>query len=42
MADLLTSFHGKPISYDAIGNPTKWHNGTDFTWINGRRLAPAP
>jgi|GEM_PF-5069469 len=25
--DLLTAVNGKAITYDAIGNPTKYHNG---------------
>lgn len=37
--DLLTAVNGKPITYDAIGNPTKYHDGTVFTWEKGRRLA---
>ncbi len=24
-----------------IGNPTKWYDDTEFTWVNGRRLALA-
>ena len=39
--DLLTSYNGNTISYDAIGNPTTWYDGTTFTWVNGRRLASA-
>ena len=41
--DLLTSYRGHSISYDAIGNPTNWYNGTSwtFTWQNGRQLARA-
>jgi len=37
--DLLTAVNGKAITYDAIGNPTKYHNGTVFTWEKGRRLS---
>ena len=37
--DLLTAYDGNAISYDAIGNPTTWYDGTAFTWVNGRRLA---
>ena len=39
--DLLTSYNGASINYDGIGNPTKWYDGTNFTWVNGRRLASA-
>ena len=39
--DLLTAYNGNTISYDAIGNPTTWYDGTTFTWANGRRLASA-
>ena len=37
--DLLTSYNGNPITYDAMGNPLNW--GTDISdmqWNNGRRL----
>ncbi len=41
--DLLTAFDGQAITYDAIGNPTSYYNGTrwNFTWANGRSLATA-
>ncbi len=43
--DQLTSFNGNTITYDAIGNPLSYNNGTlytyNFTWENGRRLASA-
>ena len=39
--DKLTSYNGNTISYDAIGNPTTWYDGSTFTWVNGRRLASA-
>ena len=41
--DLLTAFDGNSISYDAIGNPTSYYNGTrwNFTWANGQSLATA-
>ena len=41
--DLLTAFDGQAITYDAIGNPTRYYNGTrwNFTWANGRSLATA-
>lgn len=39
--DLLTAFNGKAITYDTIGNPLHWYDGTDFKWVNGRRLASA-
>ena len=39
--DLLTSYDGHTITYDAIGNPLSYYNGRQyiFTWENGRRLA---
>ena len=39
--DLLTAYDGYSISYDAIGNPLSWYNGTSFTWELGRRLMSA-
>ena len=41
--DLLTSFNGHTITYDAIGNPLNYYNGSSysFTWKNGRQLATA-
>ena len=36
--DLLTSYDGKTITYDAIGNPLTYGNQT-FTWKQGRQLA---
>ncbi len=41
--DLLTAFDGQSITYDSIGNPTSYYNGTrwNFTWANGRSLATA-
>lgn len=35
--DLLTNYDGTAITYDTIGNPTKWRNSTSLTW-NGRTL----
>ncbi len=35
--DLLTNYNGQAITYDNIGNPTKWGN-TTYTWDAGRRL----
>ncbi len=39
--DLLTSYSGGSITYDAIGNPLTYYNGNSytFTWENGRQLA---
>ena len=39
--DLLTGFNGQSITYDAIGNPLSYNNGTayTFTWKNGRQLS---
>jgi len=39
--DLLTAYDGQSITYDAIGNPTAWYDGTAFTWELGRRLMSA-
>ena len=37
--DLLTSYNGTAITYDAIGNPLNWGTSiTNMTWNNGRRL----
>lgn len=36
--DKLTSYDGKAITYDAIGNPTAY-DGWTFTWEAGRQLA---
>ena len=41
--DQLTSFNGNSITYDGIGNPLSYYNGSSytFTWQNGRELASA-
>ena len=39
--DLLTAYNGKTITYDEIGNPLTYYNGTKFTWTMGRRLESA-
>lgn len=41
--DLLTSYRGVDITYDDIGNPLSYYNGSNytFTWENGRRLSEA-
>ncbi len=36
--DKLTSYDGKAITYDAIGNPLTY-DGYTYTWEDGRRLA---
>lgn len=36
--DQLTSYNGKAITYDTIGNPLTY-NGNTYTWQNGRQLA---
>ena len=36
--DLLTAYDGNAITYDAIGNPLSYYDGTAFTWTNGRQL----
>lgn len=42
-ADLLTSYNGQTITYDAIGNPLQYNNGTpmSFEWSYGRMLTYA-
>ena len=37
--DLLTSFNGQTITYDAIGNPLTYRGGMTMTWQSGRQLA---
>ena len=41
--DLLTAYDGQSITYDTVGNPLSYYNGTrwTFTWQNGRQLATA-
>ena len=41
--ELMTSFGGTPITYDANGNPLSYCNGQSytFTWHKGRQLASA-
>ncbi|MBE5888333.1 MAG: DNRLRE domain-containing protein [Lachnospiraceae bacterium] len=41
--DKLTSFDGTTFTYDEIGNPINYYNGTHwrFRWENGRRLSMA-
>ena len=39
--DLLTAYDGHEISYDGCGNPTRYYDGSAFTWTQGRRLATA-
>ena len=41
--DLLTSYRGQSLTYDSIGNPLSYYNGSSytFTWKNGRQLATA-
>ena len=36
--DLLTEYNGNEITYDEIGNPLTYYNGTEFKWTMGRRL----
>lgn len=42
-ADLMTAYNGKSITYDEIGNPLTYNNGTEWTfeWQNGRQLTKA-
>jgi len=35
--DMLTSYNGTTITYDSIGNPTKWRNALGLTW-SGKQL----
>lgn len=39
--DKLTAYNGVSITYDAMGNPLSYNNGSSytFTWKNGRELA---
>mgnify|MGYP003291831499 CR=1 FL=1 len=37
--DLLTSYDGQEITYDASGNPLQYRDGINFTWKYGRSLA---
>ena len=39
--DKLTAYNGISITYDAMGNPLSYNNGSSytFTWKNGRELA---
>ena len=39
--DLLTAYNGQNITYDQIGNPLTYYNGTQFTWNYGRKLSNA-
>ena len=36
--DKLTSYDGKAITYDAIGNPLSYRDGMTMTWKNGKQL----
>ena len=37
--DLLTTYDGQTITYDAIGNPLSYRDGISLTWQKGRQLA---
>lgn len=39
--DLLTEYNGNEITYDEIGNPLTYYNGTEFKWTMGQRLKSA-
>lgn len=39
--DLLTEYDGNEITYDEIGNPLNYYNGTEFKWTMGQRLKSA-
>lgn len=34
--DLLTEYNGNEITYDEIGNPLTYYNGTEFNWTMGQ------
>ena len=34
----LSTFNGKKISYDEIGNPVRYYNGMKFKWELGNQL----
>ena len=42
-ADLLTAYDGHSLTYDAIGNPLTYYNGSSYTmtWAKGRQLSSA-
>ena len=37
----MTAYNGQAITYDQIGNPLTYYNGTTFTWYRGRKLETA-
>lgn len=37
--DKLTAYNGNAITYDEIGNPINYYNGSVFTWEKGRTLS---
>lgn len=37
----MISYDRKPITYDDLGNPLTYYNGTQFTWQMGRQLESA-
>ena len=39
--DLLTEYNGNEITYDEIGNPLTYYNGTELKWTMGHRLKSA-
>ena len=41
--DQLTKFNGTSLTYDKLGNPTSYYNGSSYTfrWMSGRRIAVA-
>lgn len=41
--DLLTSYRGVSFTYDEVGNPLTYYNGSSytFTWENGRQMKTA-
>ena len=41
--DKLTAYKGTSLTYDAVGNPLSYYNGSayNFTWVQGRRLETA-
>ncbi len=43
LGDRLIKYAGEYLSYDDLGNPLSYYNGSsyDFAWTNGRRLSAA-
>ena len=37
--DRLVAYNYYMMTYDEVGNPLHYHDGREFTWEQGRRLA---